>query len=130
MNQALMPFPSLERSAGALVSATRTSPFGSTYNQRGWSRSRAKAVTTSPGAATGLPSLDQPFASAILTVGMSDVLGPGSSGVGPVPAETGRRAVRPHAAEPSTRYSPLRPIHRTTISKSLIILPPHHAASV
>ena len=61
VNHALMPFPSSGR-AGAAVSATRTSPLGSTYSQRGWSNPCAKAATCIPSAATGVPASVQPVA--------------------------------------------------------------------
>jgi len=38
-----------------LVSATSTSPLGSTYSQRGWSSPLANATTRVPGAACGVP---------------------------------------------------------------------------
>src|SRR5690242_20198348 len=128
-NQALIPLPSSGRSVGAFVSATRTSPLGSTYSHRGWSRFRAYAVTTRPAAATGLASSDQPTASATLTVGMSDVRGVGSSGVGPVPAETGSRADEPHAvatkASVAVRHRPQLLRRQPTDSNSCITsLPP------
>src|SRR3954451_18920701 len=39
-----------------------------------------------------------PFAGAMFTVGISDSFGPGSSGAGPIPSTTERRAAEPHAA--------------------------------
>ncbi len=39
--QSLMPPEASGGLGGALVSATSTSPLGSTYSQRGWSRPRA-----------------------------------------------------------------------------------------
>ena len=59
----------LDSLGGAFDSATRTSPFGSTYSQRGCDRSLARAVTVSPAAATGLPPSGQPTAGAMAIVG-------------------------------------------------------------
>ena len=66
----LMPLPS-SGLGGALLSATSTSPLGSTYNQRGWSRPVANAATARPAAAVGVAPSGQPFAGAISTVGIS-----------------------------------------------------------
>ena len=89
--------------AGALVSATSTSPFGSTYNQRGWSSPLANACTCRPAAGTGArPSL-QPWAGAILTVGTKVGTGSGKTGLGPVPANTGNVATSPHAHKPQAK---------------------------
>src|SRR5579859_7598817 len=52
-------------------SATSTSPLGSTLIQRGWSRPVAKALTLSPGAATGISPLLHPWAVGILSVGIA-----------------------------------------------------------
>src|SRR5690606_34119622 len=73
-------FPGL---GGALLSATRTSPFGTTHNPRGGSRPLAKAWTARPSAGEGRPFSDQPTAVATLTVGISVLLGSGSAGLGP-----------------------------------------------
>ncbi len=100
MKKPLMPLPSSGRS-GAAVSATSTSPFGSTYSQRGWSSPSANATTSVPPAATGrLPSA-QPTAGAIFTVGISDFSGFGSSGSGPMPRSTSRLASLPQAVHAS-----------------------------
>src|SRR5450432_902462 len=104
------PFKPLASSGlgGALVSATSTSPFGSTKSHRGWSSPEANAATRVPGAAIGLPPTGQPFAAATLTVGISDWLGAGNVGVGPNPAEAGRRAgaAQPIAASVKAVASP------------------------
>jgi hypothetical protein len=68
---------------GALVSATSTSPFGITYNQRGWSRPPATALTMSPVAGFGGAPPGHPFASAMLMVGTR--VGRGFATVGFVP---------------------------------------------
>src|SRR6185369_7895352 len=53
------------------ASATVTSPLGSTWIQRGCLRPvAAKALTLSPGAATGVCPGDQPLAVGIFSVGM------------------------------------------------------------
>src|SRR6218665_818667 len=78
---------------GALLSATSTSPLGSRCSQRGWSSWPAKAATASPGAGVGFSPAAQGWAGAMLTVGNRRLSGSGSCGCGPVPAETGRRAV-------------------------------------
>ena len=54
-----------------------------------------------PDAAIGLPPGGQPFAGAMFTVGNKVLLGAGSSGFGPVPAETGSCASSPQAAKPN-----------------------------
>jgi len=51
-----------------------------------------------PAAAIGLPPAGHPFALATLIVGISDFLGPGITGCGPVSARIGTRAEEPHAA--------------------------------
>ena len=53
------------------ASATSTSPLGSTWIQRGCLRPAAKALTLSPGAATGVWPGAQPLAVGILSVGMA-----------------------------------------------------------
>src|SRR5688572_31764414 len=111
MNQAFTPAvgpPSLPLSlpgggAGLALSATSTSPLGSTYSQRGCFRSFANADTDVPGAATGLAPSGQPLAGAMSTVGISVLLGAGSLGSGPTPAENGRVAISPHAARAAPR---------------------------
>src|SRR4051812_35618346 len=56
---------------GALsASATSTSPFGRAWIQRGCFRPAAKALTWSPGAATGVCPAAHPFAVGIFSVGM------------------------------------------------------------
>src|SRR5689334_8166339 len=92
-----MPLLSSGRS-GALVSATSTSPFGSTYNQRGWSSPLAKAVTASPAAGFGLSPPVQPLATAMLTVGSSVSVGSGIGGFAPVDACSGNLAESPQPA--------------------------------
>src|SRR5437016_3371874 len=52
------------------ASAVSTSPFGSTWIQRGCLRPAANALTLSPGAATGVRPGAQPWAVGILSVGM------------------------------------------------------------
>src|SRR5688572_14807909 len=88
MTRPLMPLPSSGRS-GAEASATSTSPFGSTYTQRGCCRPVANAATRVPAAAFGVTPVGQPFAGAIFTVGMSVLLGSGRVGLGPVSAPDG-----------------------------------------
>src|SRR5277367_2862349 len=51
-------------------SATRTSPLGSTWIQRGCARPVANALTLSPGAATGVCPGAHPWAVGILRVGI------------------------------------------------------------
>ena len=91
MSQPLMPLPSPGR-FGALVSATNTSPLGSTYSQRGWSSSEAKALTSSPAAGFGCSPLRHPIASATLIVGTSPRLGSGKTGLGPWAFSSGTSA--------------------------------------
>ncbi len=79
----LMPPPSFGRS-GALLSATSTSPFGSTYTQRGCSSPVANAFTARPCAGVGLPCAGQPVADAICTTGRSFFSGSTSVGFGPM----------------------------------------------
>src|SRR6185369_16241958 len=78
----LMPLASSGRS-GAFVSATSTSPLGSVYTQRGCVRPVAKAFTSTPCGAVGLPPSGQPFASATCTTGMVCLSGLASAGFGP-----------------------------------------------
>src|SRR5579859_4213059 len=80
--QPLTPFSSSGLD-GALVSATSTSPFGSTKTVRGSSNPEAKALTANPSAAAGLPPADQPIALATLTVGSRALSGAGRVGDGP-----------------------------------------------
>ena len=68
---------------GLLLSATNTSPLGSTYSQRGWSRFFAKALTVVPGVERGVAPSGHPFAGAILTVGIKVEFGAGSTGFAP-----------------------------------------------
>src|SRR3984957_17810313 len=82
VTQALIPLPS-SGFGGALVSATSTSPLGSTYTVRGWSSPVAKALTAIPLAAVGLPPAVQPIALATLTVGIQELCGAGRVGEGP-----------------------------------------------
>ena len=77
-----MPLPS-SGFGGALVSATSTSPLGSTYTVRGWSSPVAKALTAMPLAAVGLPPAGQPIALATLTVGSQELCGAGKVGEDP-----------------------------------------------
>src|SRR5436189_3190617 len=96
MNHPRIPL-GFSRSAGAFVSATRTSPFGSTYSQRGCCSPLAKACARRSAAALGVDPSLHPTARATFTTGMRDVRGGGRWGVGPVPAATGSRAAPPHA---------------------------------
>src|ERR1700722_19255819 len=68
---------------GASLSATRISPFGSTYTQRGCSRPRATGATLRPGAGCGMASPTHGFACAMFVVGISFLLGSGKTGEGP-----------------------------------------------
>ena len=68
---------------GALVSATSTSPFGSTRSQRGWSSPSARAATWRPAAAVGRSPAPQPTAFAVWMVGSNVFLGAGSVGEAP-----------------------------------------------
>ena len=95
--QPVKPFPS-SGLGGAFVSATSTSPFGSTYSQRGCASPCANAFTVMPDATFGLAPAGQPRAVAISTVGISDFFGAGSVGVGPMPDSTGRSAFSRQAA--------------------------------
>lgn len=83
----LIPPPSSGR-AGALVSATSTSPLGNTYIQRGWSNPRANAITRRPGAASGQTPTGQPSAGAMFKVGSSEFVGAGIVGCAPTPTPT------------------------------------------
>src|SRR3978361_928368 len=94
MIQPLIPVPS-SGLGGAFVSATRTSPLGSTKSQRGWLRPAAKAATFNVGAAVGDVPAGQPFSGAMLTVVMRVSCGGGSSGLGPIPADDGSVASSP-----------------------------------
>src|SRR5690606_24615845 len=87
VNQPLMLKPVLGFSFVKLVSATKISPFGNSYNQRGCSKDVANAFTLTPGAAIGLLPSFHPTASATFTVGMNFFSGSGSVGLGPIPAE-------------------------------------------
>ncbi len=91
----IQPFTPLRSSGlgGAFVSATSTSPLGSTSSQRGWSRPLANNATRVPGAGCGIAPAGQPFAGAMLTVGNIVLFGAGNAGVGPLPAETGSLAI-------------------------------------
>ena len=51
--------------AGALLSATNTSPFGKTSNHRGWSSPLANAFTWVPAAGVGFVPDGQPIAGAM-----------------------------------------------------------------
>ena len=57
----------------------------------------ANAEIEVPLAVSGFCPAGQPFAGATLTVGMSDGLGDGNSGDGPIPSATGKRALGPQA---------------------------------
>src|SRR3954468_5658884 len=72
-NHPLSPFSS-SGLGGALVSATSTSPFGSTYNQRGWSSPCANACTVVPSADAGVAPAGQLLAFTTLTVGSNECL--------------------------------------------------------
>src|SRR5262245_52181204 len=66
------------------ASATSTSPFGSTYSQRGCFSSRAKATTFRPAAALGILSAGQGRTEAHLMVGSQPGLdGLATCGEGP-----------------------------------------------
>jgi len=99
MNQLRRPFFSAGL-GGALVSATRTSPLGSTYSQRGCSSPRAKAVTARPCAGVGAVPSGQPTAGATLTVGIQRFCGAGNVGCGPVSA--GDCACPEHDRQPNS----------------------------
>ena len=94
ITQPLMPLFS-SCLGGALLSATNTSPLGSTINQRGWSRPLANADTRVPGTDCGVAPTGQPLAGAIFTVGTSVRTGRGSAGLLPIPAEIGSLATSP-----------------------------------
>src|SRR5882672_3782248 len=91
---------------GELVSATSTSPLGSTYNQRGCCRSVANAATASPGAAVGVSPAPHGLAGATLIVGTSECSGSGIAGFGPTPALVGSFAV---PVQPSNATHPSKP---------------------
>ena len=83
-DQALDALAGSGRFGGALVSATSTSPLGST-RARGWARPAANALTATS-RRRGAPS-GQPLAGAMLTVGIGVVgSGGGSVGLGPIAA--------------------------------------------
>src|SRR5215204_1420736 len=94
-----MPFGPLSGRGGALVSATRTSPFGSTCSHRGWFKPRAKATTDAPPAGSGAASGGHPFAVTTLTTGINEPFGGGRTGLAPVPSMTLSLARAPHATE-------------------------------
>src|SRR6188508_3486683 len=81
ITQPLMPLLS-SGFGGAFVSATSTSPLGSTKSQRGWSSPSANWVTFNPAAGVGVTPAGQPTTLATLTVGISVDLGGGSFGLG------------------------------------------------
>src|SRR3546814_17131867 len=68
---------------GPLVSATSTSPLGSTYSQRGSSRPPAHRVTVNPGSGVGLAPLGKPSAGAMSTDGIRVRFGHGQIGRSP-----------------------------------------------
>src|SRR5215475_13583399 len=90
---------------GAFVSATRTSPLGRTWSHRGCSRPLAKALTARSDAGFGRASLGQPFAGAMLTVGMGGGLGAGKVGLAPTAASSGNRALSPQPTSNSANES-------------------------
>ena len=95
--------------SGAFVSATRTSPLGSTCSQRGWSSPVAKGATESPSAPTGRAPSGQPRAFATLTTGTSELFGGG------VARGLGRSRLTPAGhSNPSSRQPrvPRRPHQR------------------
>src|SRR5438067_2237196 len=92
-----MPLPS-SGFGGASVSATSTSPFGSTYTERGCWSPFANRSTFKPFAAVGFAFSGQPLTGAMSTVGISDCRGWGMAGSGPVPADTGNFAMSPQPA--------------------------------
>src|SRR3984957_10776893 len=104
--QPLMPLLS-SGFGGALVSATNTSPLGSTYSVRGWSSPVANAFTARPFAGVGLPPAGQPIAVAILTVGVHKCCGAGKVGEGPKVCSTADVSCSSQAASGSARA----PIH-------------------
>ena len=97
ISQDLMPLAA-SGLGGASLSATSTSPLGSTNSQRGWSRPLANAFTRVPAAPCGITPSDQPFAGAMFTVGISVRCGCGKVGCGPVPSETVNVAISPQPA--------------------------------
>src|SRR5262245_47322654 len=101
----LRPFPSAGR-FGAAVSATSTSPLGSTYTQRGCSKPPANAVTVPPAAERGMVPSGHPFAGATLMVGISVWFGSGSVGSGPTCR--GSVAFSPQAARTSAKRTAYR----------------------
>src|SRR4029450_9085163 len=90
---------------GASVSATSTSPFGSTYTERGCSSPFANRSTFKPFAAVGFAFSGQPLTGARSTVGISDCLGAGMVGSGPVPAVTDNFAMSPQPARLARRIA-------------------------
>ena len=90
---------------GPLVSATSTSPLGSTYSQRGCTSPVAKALTAKPAAAVGFSPCFQPTAGAMLTVGSAVRTGSGKVGFGPVPSLTASRADSPQPLHPMMHAS-------------------------
>src|SRR5258706_13432279 len=110
-----MPFPSSGR-GGALVSATSTSPLGSTYSHGGCSTPCAKAATVVPSAPIGFTPAGHPFAVATLTSGRTDVWGGGRSGCGPTPAESGNCAAEAHA---ETTQATMRMVQRFSMQIAL-----------
>ena len=112
MTMPLIPLPS-SGLAGALLSATRTSPLGSTWIQRGCSKPTAKGVTAKPGMGVGITPWGQPTAGAMLTVGIRLLRGLGKVGLAPMPALGDNVALSPHATKvPSnTRQGNAVPAH-------------------
>src|ERR1700682_3595551 len=100
--QPLMPLLS-SGFGGALVSATNTSPLGSTYSVRGWSSPVANACTAMAFAGVGLPPAGQPIAVAILTVGVHECCGAGKVGEGPKVCSTVEVSCSSQAASDSAR---------------------------
>src|ERR1700730_14241109 len=72
---------------GASASATSTSPFGSTYSQRGCWSSAASAVALVPSATCGFAPSCQPVALATRSVGRIDLVGATNCGDGPYSGE-------------------------------------------
>src|SRR3989344_3161413 len=84
----LIPWFDLPALLGSVAdSAARTSPFGSTSSQRGWSRPSAKRVTVNPGGALGAAPADQPTTSGTPMVGIRLLFGAFSGGLGPKPTK-------------------------------------------
>src|SRR5689334_5856335 len=122
MNQPLIPLLSSGRT-GPFVSATSTSPLGRTYSHRGCSSRVANADIEVPLTVSGFCPAGQPFAGATLTVGMSDGLGGGNSGDGPIPSATDKRALGPQATTTAEASTADRRMSLNTCTATLQRLP-------